>query len=47
MTKLPHQIEEDIGSAGEQPISNRFDAHTKNEGSLSALFYTFFGVQNG
>jgi hypothetical protein len=30
--KLLYQIEEDIGSAEEQPISNRFDVHTKNEG---------------
>jgi hypothetical protein len=41
------QIEEDIGSAEEQPTSNRFDTLTKNEGSLSALFYTFFGLSNG
>jgi hypothetical protein len=45
--KLLHQIEEDIGSAEEQPTSNRFDTYTKNEGSLSALFYTFFGMANG
>jgi len=41
------QIEDEIGSAEEQPTSNRFDTHTKNEGSLSALFYTFFGVSYG
>ena len=28
---LPHQTEEDIGSAEEQPISNKFDTYTKNE----------------
>lgn len=48
LVKLHYQIEEDIGSAEEQPISNKFDVHTKNEGSVkSALFYTFFGVPNG
>ncbi|KQB44349.1 hypothetical protein RCH33_2892 [Flavobacterium daejeonense] len=42
-----NQIEEEIGSAEEQPISNKFDVHTKNEGSLFCPFYTFFGVLNG
>jgi hypothetical protein len=32
------QIKEDIGSAEEQPISNRFDTHTKNEGSSICPF---------
>ena len=39
-------MEEDIGSADEQPTSNKFDIHTKNEGSLSALFYTILLPKN-
>ncbi len=42
--KLRYQIEEDIGSAEEQPISNRFDVHTKNEGSLICPFFMHFLV---
>lgn len=41
---LPHQIEEDIGSAEEQPISNRFDAYTKNEAVKTAFFLFHFLV---
>ena len=45
LVKLPCQIEEDIGSAEEQPTSNRFVVHTENEGSVNLpFFYTFFGV---
>jgi len=39
---LPYQIEEDIGSAEEQPISNKFDVHTKNEGSFICPFLYIF-----
>jgi hypothetical protein len=41
---LLNQIEEDIGSAEEQPISNRFDTHTKNEGSVNLPFFIHFLV---
>jgi len=46
LVKLPSQIEEDIDSTEEQPTSNKYDTHAKNEGSLSALFYAFFGVSD-
>ena len=39
---LPYQIEEDIGSAEEQPISNKFDTYTKNEAVKTAFFYFIF-----
>ncbi len=44
MINLLHQIEEDIGSAEEQPTSNKFDVHTKNEGSLFLPFFIHFLV---
>jgi hypothetical protein len=48
MIKLLHQIEGEIGSAEEQPTSNKFDVHTKNEGSLFLpFFFTFFGAHYG
>lgn len=36
-----NQIEEEIGSTEEQSISNRFDVHSKNEGSLICHFLHF------
>ena len=44
LINLPHQIEEDVGSAEEQPTSNKFDVHTKNEGSLFLPFFIHFLV---
>jgi len=42
LVKLPYQIEEEVGSAEEQPTSNRFDVHTKNEGSSICPFLCIF-----
>jgi hypothetical protein len=44
---LPHQIEEDFGSAEEQPTSNKFDTCTKNEAVKTAFFISFFGMSYG
>ncbi len=42
MINLSRQIEEDIGSAEEQPISNKFDIYTKNGGSLITTRFPLF-----
>jgi hypothetical protein len=47
LISLAHQIEEDIGSAEEQPISNKFDTYTKNEAVKTAFFISFFGMSYG
>jgi hypothetical protein len=44
---LPHQIEEDVGSAEEQPTSNKFGTYTKNEAVKTAFFISFFGMSYG
>jgi hypothetical protein len=41
--KLPHQSEEEAGSAGEQPASNKIDAYTAN-GNLSGLPFVYLLV---
>jgi hypothetical protein len=43
MIILLHQIEEDVGSAEEQPISNKFDTYTKNE-AVKLPFCAFFSI---
>lgn len=48
MITLRHQFEEEVGSAEEQPTSNRIGACAENEDSLMAvLFYTFSGMPDG
>jgi hypothetical protein len=45
---MPHQSEEDTGSAGEQPVSNKIDAYTKKGVGQFMLFnLTFFGKPYG
>lgn len=37
------QSEEDVGSAGEQPASNKVDAHTIERQSLTGCLFYFIG----
>jgi hypothetical protein len=39
-----HQIEDDVGSAKEQPISNKFDTFTKNEVRQNVPFFIFWYI---
>ncbi len=42
MLNMAHQSEEEAGSAGEQPASNKIDAYTKKEGWIVQLFDPYF-----
>lgn len=42
------QFKEEVGSAEEQPTSNKIDAYTENEDSLKLSFFnTFSGMPYG